>query len=106
MISWQAARGNNSSCFPFTTVRLHDFSRQNVAATRIAEQVLVTAGEQVPVPFTLPCAPAQIDDRFSDSVSARIEVERTPTWISDTLIPVNSRGAPTDNVKVMVVSVQ
>ncbi len=87
------------------TVRLQDVSRQDVAATLISEQVITTAGEQVPVSFTLPYDPVQIDDRFTYSVSARIEIDGKLAWISDTMTPVITRGAPTSDVQIMLVQV-
>jgi putative lipoprotein len=88
------------------TVRLQDVSRQDVAATLISEQVIVTEGEQVPVAYTLPYDPAEIDDRYTYSVSARIEIDGQLAWISDTMNPVISRGAPTSDVEIVVVQVQ
>ncbi len=86
-------------------VTLQDVSLQDVAATLISEQVIVTTGEQVPIAFTLPYDPAQIDDRFTYSVSARIEIDGKLSWISNTMTPVISRGAPTSDVEVMLVQV-
>ncbi len=86
-------------------VRLQDISRADAPATLISEQVITTTGEQLPIPFILPYDAAQIDDRFTYSVSVRIEVDGKLSWISDTMTPVITRGAPTSDVEVAVVKV-
>lgn len=88
------------------TVRLQDISRQDVAAEIISEQIIVTEGEQVPIPFTLPYDPAQIVESNMYSVSARIEIDGKLAWISDTITPAITRGAPTSDVEVMLIQVQ
>jgi uncharacterized lipoprotein YbaY len=61
-----------------------------------------SAGRQVPIPFTLHCDPAQIDERYIYTVSARIAVDGVLMWISNSQNPVLTRGAPTDNVEIIV----
>ncbi len=69
------------------TVQLLDTSRQDVAATVLAEQVITANGLQVPFPFTLTYDPAKIDLSGTYSVRAEIRNEGsccspppTPTW--------------------------
>lgn len=88
------------------TVRLQDISRMDTAALLVAEQVIVTQGEQVPIPYSLTYDPAELEERATYAVSARIEVEGALRFISDTIIPVLTRGAPLTGVEVLVAPVR
>jgi uncharacterized lipoprotein YbaY len=81
-------------------VTLVDVSRQDVAATVIAEQVVAQPG-QVPIPFALPFDPEQIDPRFSYAVQARIEAGGRLRFVSTRSYPVITRGHP-NRVEVRV----
>ena len=83
------------------SVRLQDVSRQDVPAHVLGEQIYTTRGKQVPLPFEVHYDPAEIDERFSYSISARIEDGNgILRFISDTNNPVITRGSPTENVEV------
>jgi putative lipoprotein len=85
------------------TVRLLDVSRQDVPAKLLGEQIYTTEGKQVPLPFEVPYNPENIDERFSYSISARIEDgEGILRFISDSSNPVITRGNPSENVEVLV----
>lgn len=85
------------------TVRLQDVSRQDVPARVLGEQIYRTAGKQVPLPFEVRYDPSEIDQRFSYSISARIEDgDGILRFISDTNNPVITRDSPTENVEVWV----
>lgn len=86
-------------------VKLVDVSRQDVAATVLGEQVITDPG-QVPVPFEIAYDPAAIDPRFTYAVQARITADEQLLFISDTVIPVITHGAPTSNVEIVVVPVR
>jgi putative lipoprotein len=83
------------------TVRLVDVSRQDVAATIIAEQVITTTGQQVPIAFALRYDPAQIQERNTYAVQARIEVDGQLRYTSTEAYLVLTQGRPT-NVEVVV----
>ena len=83
------------------TVRLQDVSRQDVPALMLGEQIYTTRGKQVPLPFSIPYDPSEIDPRFTYSISARIEDgDGILRFISDTTKPVITRDNPTENVEV------
>lgn len=85
------------------TVRLQDVSRQDVPAVLLGEQIYTTEGKQVPLPFEVHYNPANIDERFTYSISARIEDgDGILRFISDTSNPVITRGWPAENVEVWV----
>ena len=85
------------------TVRLQDVSRQDVPARILGEQITVTDGKQVPLPFEIQYDPSLIDERFSYSISARIEDGNgILRFISDTSNPVITRDNPTQGVEIWV----
>jgi uncharacterized lipoprotein YbaY len=83
-------------------VSLQDVSKADAPAEVLDSVKIASAGRQVPIPFTLHYDPAQIDERYTYTVSARITVDGVLTWISKTQNPVLTRGAPTDNVEIIV----
>ena len=61
---------------------------------------------KVPIPYTVTYDPAEIDQRNTYSMSARIEDGSGKLlWISDTATPVITRGSPTQDVEIVVVQV-
>ena len=88
------------------TVQLQDVSKQDVKAAVMGEQVIKTEGKQVPIDYAVPYDEDAIDERFTYSVSARIEDGAGKLlFISDTVIPVITRDNPTEDVEILVVSV-
>ena len=85
-------------------VKLVDVSRQDVPATVLGEQIITNPG-QVPIPFEIAYDPASIDPRFTYAVQARIMADGQLLFISDTVTPVITRGAPTSDVEIVVVPV-
>jgi uncharacterized lipoprotein YbaY len=83
-------------------ISLVDVSRADAPAITIATQQLITAGQQVPIPFTMMYDPAQIDPRFSYAVQARIAVDGELQFISTSNVPVITRDNPTTDVAVKV----
>ena len=88
------------------SVRIQDVSRMGAAAQVMGEQVIHTNGGQVPIAYTVPYDPETIDERFSYSMSVRIEDGAGKLlFISDTSVPVITRDNPTKDVEIVVVSV-
>jgi uncharacterized lipoprotein YbaY len=83
-------------------VSLQDVSKMDAPAEILDSVKIPTAGRQVPIPFTLRYDPAQIDEKYTYTVSARITVDGALMWVSTTQNPVLTRGAPTDNVEIIV----
>jgi putative lipoprotein len=75
-------------------VRLLDVSRADAPAVLIAEQVIRPAGRQVPFEFTLAYDESRILPAHTYAVQVRIEDGGTLLFISDTMHPVITRGAP------------
>jgi putative lipoprotein len=84
------------------TIRLQDVSRADAPAIVLDEQVITTAGEQMPIPFALSYDPAAIDERFTYQVHVRVEVGGQLMYITKTSHNVITRGAPTEGVEVLV----
>ena len=85
-------------------VKLVDVSRQDVPAIVLGEQIITNPG-QVPIPFEIAYDPASIDPRFTYAVQVRITADGQLLFISDTVTPVITRGAPTSDVEIVVVPV-
>jgi len=82
-------------------VTLQDISRQDAPATLLAREIIVTAGRQVPIPFTLAYEADTIDSRFTYAVAARITDQGKLLFINDTVHPVITREAPSQ-IEVLV----
>ena len=85
-------------------VRLADISRADAPAEWLAEQAIVAAGRQVPIPFALAYDPARIDAAHTYAVQVRIEDDGRLLFISDTRYPVITRDHPR-HVDIVVVRV-
>jgi putative lipoprotein len=75
-------------------VRLVDVSRADAPAVLITEQVIRTEGRQVPFEFALAYDESHILPAHTYAVQARIEDGGKLLFISDTMHPVITRGAP------------
>ena len=97
----------NRSALPPTAVievTLADVSLADAPAKVISTQRIEAGGKQPPFPYELAYDPAQIDPKYSYSVSARITVGNELLFISDTFIPVLTRGAPLTDVLILVMA--
>ena len=83
-------------------VSLQDVSKADAPAEVISTQTIETQGAQVPIPYTLEYDPSQIVERNSYAVRATITEGGKLTWTSTKRYPVLTRGAPTDNVEIIV----
>ncbi|MBK6349977.1 MAG: YbaY family lipoprotein [Proteobacteria bacterium] len=77
------------------TVRLVDVSLADAPSVLVAEQVIRTAGQQVPFEFALDYDASRIQPSHAYAVQVRIEDGGRLLFISDTMNPVITRGAPT-----------
>ena len=97
----------NRSALPPTAVievTLQDISRADAPATSISTQKIEAGGKQPPFAYELPYDPAQIDQRMTYAVNARITNGNELLYINDTVIPVLTRGAPQTDVEILVVA--
>lgn len=83
------------------TVQLADVSRQDVAATVIAEQKFTSGGKQVPFPFELTYDPTKIDEKFTYAVQVTIIIDGNVVYRNTQAYLVITQGRPT-NVDVVV----
>ncbi len=77
-------------------VQLVDVSRADAPAVVLGEQLIEAGGRQVPFAFEIPYDPAQIDQRYTYAVQARIENDGQLLFINDQRYAVITRGAPTE----------
>jgi putative lipoprotein len=75
------------------TVTVSDVS-QDDAPARVIGQQRINGASGVPVPFRIEVPTGSIDPRQTYSLSARITVDGALRWITDTHVPVLTRGAP------------
>jgi heat shock protein HslJ len=86
------------------TVQLRDVSLMDVASQLMGEEVIQINGRQVPVPYRVTYDTGEVDERNTYSMSARIEDGAGKLlFISDTVMPVITHGAPTKDVEIVVV---
>jgi uncharacterized lipoprotein YbaY/heat shock protein HslJ len=85
-------------------VTLEDVSRQDVAATILARQLITDPG-QVPIRYELEYRPGDIDERMSYAVRAKIHDRGRLLFTTDTHTPVLTRGAGRE-AHLMLVAVQ
>ncbi len=83
------------------TVTLEDVSRADAAATVLSTQTIeLDATTTFPVPFELPYNLGDIVERNTYRVAARVASGGDLLMISDTIVPVITRDAPTTGVEV------
>ena len=75
-------------------VQLVDVSRADAPAVVLGEQRIEASGKQVPFEFSIAYDPADIDERMTYAVQARIEDGGRLLFINDQSYPVITRGAP------------
>lgn len=86
------------------TVRLSDVSLMDVPSIPIAEQTIEARGKSVPIPYRLSYDSSRIQERNTYAVRAEIRSgDGQLMWTTDTVIPVLTRGAPSDGVDIMLV---
>jgi len=84
---------------------LEDVSRQDVAATFIAGQVIPAQGRQVPIPFTLYYANRDIDPGRTYHIRAAIVIDGKRRFLTTQAYPVLTRGYP-DRIEIAVQGVR
>ena len=87
------------------TVTLEDISRADAPSTVVSVQEIELAGETFPVPFELAYDLGDIAETNTYRVAARVTSSGDLLMISDTIVPVITRDAPTTGVEVSLVSI-
>jgi putative lipoprotein len=77
------------------TIELKDVSTAYAAGKVIAEQSVMLAGRQVPIPFELRYDPEKIDPKHRYALSARITINAQLIFLNTTAYPVITHGNPT-----------
>ena len=77
-------------------VTLEDVSLADAPSTVIAGRAIRTAGQQVPIPFSLAYDPAEIVPQHRYIVRAKIFYDNGLRWTSTTAYPVITQGSPTE----------
>ena len=82
--------------------RLLDVSRTDAAAMPLARAVVITAGEQVPLPFTLSYAPAVIEKGHRYGIEATLTIDGRARFRSTTMHQVLHEGPQGGPVEIVV----
>jgi putative lipoprotein len=83
-------------------VRLVDASRADAPALPLARAVLVTKGEQVPLPFTLTYAPGVIETGHRHHVEATVTMDGRTRFRTTTMHPVLQDGTASGPIEIVV----
>ena len=87
-------------------VQIQDVSLADAPSLIIGEQVIPTAGAQVPIPFAVSYPESAIQDGHTYSLAARItDGEGRLLFISDTIVPVITDDNPTSDIEMILVPV-
>ncbi|MEA3335303.1 MAG: YbaY family lipoprotein [Chloroflexota bacterium] len=86
-------------------VQLQDISRADAPAIILGEETFTIPG-QMPMPYEVIYDPADVVPNHSYGMAARItSADGKLLMINDTIVPVITRGNPSENVEIMVVPV-
>ncbi len=83
-------------------VEIRDVSRADAPAETIASTVIITEGENVPIPFTIEYAPEKINPSMTYSVFARIFMGEDLRWITSDHVSFLEEGVPVQNVELVL----
>lgn len=83
-------------------VTLENISRADVPAAVVAEETFQTAGQQVPIPFSLDYDPTAIEESDRYAVRAKIFYGNELSWTSTIVYPVITQNNPTTDVDLLM----
>ena len=87
-------------------VQIQDVSLADAPSITIGEQVIVTGGAQVPIPFAVSYPAAVIEGNHRYSLSARItDGDGNLLFINDTYVPVITGDNPVSDIEMVLVKV-
>jgi len=86
------------------TVKLVDISRADAPADVVAQQVIQTSGQQVPIAYEVGYDPSKIDPSHRYAIQARIDDQGSLQYTSDRVYPVLTHGAK-DTVSIELTQV-
>ena len=88
------------------TVTIEDTTKADAPGKEIAEQVINSQGEELPMPFDVVYDPGKINANHTYSVRVQIQDSTGKMlYTNNTSVPVITNGNPTKNVEVIVVLV-
>jgi uncharacterized lipoprotein YbaY len=88
------------------TVQLEDTTKTDAPGKKIAEQVIKSQGEVLPMPFEIIYEPGKINSEHTYTIRVKIEDSTGKMlYTNNTSVPVITNGNPVHNVDVIVVLV-
>jgi len=89
------------------TILIEDITKPGVTGKRIAQKVIESQGEVLPMPFEIVYDPGQINADHTYSVKVMIEDSTGGILYSnDSNVPVITHGNPTQNIEVKVILIK
>lgn len=84
-------------------VRIEDTTRAGAPGKKIAEEIIKTPGETIPMPFAVVYDPRKINENHKYSVTVKIEDSAGVVLYSNQVnVPVITQGNPTHDIDVVV----
>ena len=88
------------------SVQIEDTTKVDAPGKIVAEQVIKSQGDEIPMPFEVVYNPGKINSNHTYSLRVKIEDSAGITvYTNNTNVPVITNGNPTQNVEVIVVLV-
>jgi putative lipoprotein len=88
------------------TIQIEDTTKADATGKKIAEQVIKSQGEAIPMPFEVVYDPGKINPNHTYSVHVKIEDSAGKMLFTNNIsVPVITNGNPTQNIDVVVVLV-
>jgi putative lipoprotein len=85
-------------------VRIEDTTRDGAPGKKVAESVIKSQGEVIPMPFAVVYDPGKINDNHKYSLTVKIEDSTGKIlYTNQSDVPVLTQGNPTHDIDVIVV---
>jgi putative lipoprotein len=85
-------------------LRIEDTTKQDAPGKKVAESVIKSEGDTIPMPFAVVYDPGKINDNHKYSLTVKIEDSSGKImYINQSDVPVLTQGNPTHDLDVIVV---
>jgi putative lipoprotein len=85
-------------------VRIEDTTRAGAPGKKVAEEIIKSQGDIVPMPFAVAYDPGNINENHTYSISVKIQdSEGKILYTNESSVPVITKGNPTRDIDVMVI---
>ncbi len=85
-------------------VRIEDTTKTGAPGKKIAEEVIKSQGDIIPMPFAVVYDPGKINENHTYSISVKIkDSDGNTVYTNESNVPVITKGNPTRDIDVLVV---